>query len=516
MSFLASLFGGGGGQQQQQPSSSTVYQSTLPEYAKPYVENLFGRARDISGEAYTPYTGQRQADLAPQTQQAIQGISQNVGIANPYIQQAGQAFGNAANNFSAVSQYNAPSINSGYTANNIQSSYRPGDTSSQYKAGEITSTYSPNVAQSTYNPNAIQSTYQAAGYTPTDAIMREAPTWTQAQAQQYMSPYMQSVTDVQKREAARQSAIGGVAEQAQATQAGGYGGYRHGIVEAERARNLGMLQNQIEAQGLQQAYTQGAQQFNADRASQLAAAQAAQNASQFQYGATQQAQQTQGAQNLQAQLASEQARQQAGAQGLQAYGLTAQAQQAAGAQGLQAQIAGQQAQQAQGAQYLQGRQLSEQAGQAAGTQNLQAQMASEQALQNQGAQSLQAQQAQAEANRAAAQLWLGAGQADLGLGQGLGSLGTTAQKAAAFDNSQLLSAGNIEQQYQQAGLNQRYQDFLAQTYWPSQQLQEYSSILRGNVVQPSTLQATYQQPADPVSQALALGIGGAGLAKAFG
>ena len=509
--------GGGGGGGQQQPTQSNVYQSTLPEYARPYVENMFQRAQDISTEKYVPYTGDRLASLAPQTQQAISNISQNVGIADPYIQQAGQAFGGTAANLAQVSGYQAPTIQSTYQASQISPTYTPGTVSSQYKAGDIRSTYSPTgIAQVGYTPGGISSTYQAGGYSPTEAIMQNAPTWNTQTAQQYMSPYQQQVTDIAKQEAARQSAIQGVGEQAQAVQAGGYGGYRQGIVESERARNLAQLQNQIQAQGSQAAYNQAAQQFSADRAAQLAAAQAAQQASQFQYGATQQAQQTQGAQGLQAQMAAEQARQQAGAMGLQAYGLTAQAQQAAGAQSLQAQQAAEAARQAQGQQYLTGAQLTEQAGQAAGAQSLQAQLGTAQAQQAQGAQSLQAQQAQAAANQAAAQLWLGAGQAGLGLGQGLGSLGTTAQRAGAFDTSQLLTAGNIQQQYEQAGLNQQYQDFLARQYFPQQQLQAFSSILRGNIVQPSTLQATYQQPYDPVSQALALGIGGAGLAKAFG
>lgn len=373
--------GGGQPQQQAQPTSSTVTQTNLPEYARPYFENLLQRAQATSEQPYTPYTGQRIADLAPQTQQAISNISQNVGTAQPYIQGAGTALGGVAGNLATVSGYQAPSI---------------------------------------------QSTYQAGSYTPTAAIMQPAQMWNQQVAQQYMSPYQQSVTDIAKQEAARQSGIQGLAEQAQATQAGGYGGYRQGLVESERQRNLGMLQNQIQQQGAQAAYNQAAQQFSADRAAQLQAAQAAQAASQFGYGATQQA------------------------------------------------------------------------------------------LQAQGAQSLQAQQAQAAANQAAAQLQLGAGQAGLGLAQGLGSLGTTAQRAGAFDVSQLLSAGNIQQQAQQAQLNQAYQDFMAQQYYPMQQEQFLSSILRGTVVQPSTLQATYQQPYDPVSQALALGIGGAGLAKAFG
>lgn len=504
----------GGGQQ---PTSSTVSQTNLPEYARPYVENLFGRARDISGEEYTPYTGQRQADLAPATQDALLGMKQNVGIATPYLNQANQAFNNVGSNLFNVSNYQAPDINSTYAASQINSNYTPGTISSQYKAGDIRSTYSPNgAAQVNYNPGGINSTYQAGTYTPTEAIMRDAPQWNSQQMQSYMNPYTQGVTDVAKREAARQSQIAGLGEQAQATQAGGFGGYRHGIVEAERARNLAQLQNQIQMQGDNAAYGQAAQQFNADRAAQLAQAQAGQAASQFGFGAMQQAQQAQGAQNLQAQLAAEQARQQYGNMGLQAYGLTSQAQSTANAQSIQAQQAAEAARQAQGQQYLAGAQANEQAQQAYGAQNLQGQIASQQALQAQGQQDLQAQLGNAQYGQGAAQLWLGAGQAGLGLGQGLGSLGTTAQKAGAFDTSQLLTAGNIEQQYQQAGLNQQYQDFLARTYWPQQQLQAYSSILRGNVVQPSTLQATYQQPSDPVSQALALGIGGAGLARAFG
>jgi hypothetical protein len=509
---------GKGGQQQQQPqpTSSTVTQSNIPEYARPYFENLLQRAQATSEQPYTPYTEQRIADLAPQTTKAISNISASQGIATPYINAAGGALGNASASINNAAGYQAPTIESQYQASPITSSYQPGQIGSNYTPGIISSTYqAPNI-QNTYNAGNISSQYQAGSYTPTSGIMQPAQMWNQQQAQQYMSPYQQSVTDVAKREAARQSAIGGLGEQAQATQAGGYGGYRHGLVEAERARNLSQLQNQIQVQGDQAAYNQAAQQFGADRAAQLAAAQAAQNASQFQYGATQQAQQTQGAQSLQAQLAAEQARQTQGGMSLQAQQAMAQALQAQGAQSLQAQQATEQARQTGGAQYLQGQQLAEQAGQAAGAQGIQAQQATQQALQNQGLQSLQAQQANAQAQQQAANLWLGAGQAGLGLAQGLGSLGTTAQKAGAFDTSQLLTAGNIQQQAQQAQLNQKYQDFLSQQYYPMQQEQFLSSILRGQVIQPSTLQATYQQPYDPVSQALALGIGGAGLARAFG
>jgi hypothetical protein len=83
--------------------------------------------------------------------------------------------------------------------------------------------------------------------------------------QSYMSPYMQNVVDVQNKEAARNSAIQGTQEQAQAVKAGAFGGSRDAIMRAERARNLATLQNQNQAQGLQSAYQQAqqAQQFGA-------------------------------------------------------------------------------------------------------------------------------------------------------------------------------------------------------------------------------------------------------------
>jgi hypothetical protein len=77
----------------------------------------------------------------------------------------------------------------------------------------------------------------------------------------YMSPYMQNVVDVQKQEAARQSGIMGTQQQAQAAQAGAFGGGRDAIMRAERERNLGQQMNQIQAQGSQAAYDSAANQF---------------------------------------------------------------------------------------------------------------------------------------------------------------------------------------------------------------------------------------------------------------
>jgi hypothetical protein len=77
----------------------------------------------------------------------------------------------------------------------------------------------------------------------------------------YMSPYMQNVVDVQKREAGRQSDIMGQQQQAQAAQAGAFGGSRDAIMRAERERNLGQQMGDIQARGSQAAYDQASNQF---------------------------------------------------------------------------------------------------------------------------------------------------------------------------------------------------------------------------------------------------------------
>jgi hypothetical protein len=52
----------------------------------------------------------------------------------------------------------------------------------------------------------------------------------------FMSPYQQNVTDIEKREAARQSEIMGKGIGDQATSQGGLGGYREAIQQSERER----------------------------------------------------------------------------------------------------------------------------------------------------------------------------------------------------------------------------------------------------------------------------------------
>ena len=72
--------GGGGGQQQQAaPTTQNVTQTSIPEYAKPYVETLLGKAQattDINQNPYQQYQGQRIAEFTPMQQQAFQNLGQ--------------------------------------------------------------------------------------------------------------------------------------------------------------------------------------------------------------------------------------------------------------------------------------------------------------------------------------------------------------------------------------------------------------------------------------------------------
>lgn len=86
-----------------------------------------------------------------------------------------------------------------------------------------------------------------------------------AQVGQYMDPYMQSVVDIQQREAQRQADIAGTQRGAQAVQAGAFGGSRQAIMDAEAARNLALQKGDIQAKGLQDAYSRAQNQFNTEQ-----------------------------------------------------------------------------------------------------------------------------------------------------------------------------------------------------------------------------------------------------------
>jgi hypothetical protein len=195
--------------------------TTIPDYAKPYVEELLGSAQgltDINQNPYMQYMGDRVAQFTPLQQQSYEnaGLMQTA----PQLQDASAMAGQA-----------------GLGALNTQYTYDP------YKAQQFTG----------------------------------------ANVEQYMNPYMQNVVERQQSDAQRQSQIASQAQQAQAARSGAFGGSGDYLMRAQAAGNLARQKGDIQAQGLNNAYTQAMNQFNTSQGQNQAAAQL--NAQQQQFGA---------------------------------------------------------------------------------------------------------------------------------------------------------------------------------------------------------------------------------------
>lgn len=135
-----------------------------------------------------------------------------------------------------------------------------------------------------YNPYSKNASDYVAPFSPMQQqAMRTAasPEAFGREVSGYMSPYMQNVVDIQKREAMRGAGIMGAQQQAQATGAGAFGGYREGIQRAENMRNLGTQMNDIQLKGQQMAFDDATKQARASQQLQM------------QYGQMQQSQEQQ-------------------------------------------------------------------------------------------------------------------------------------------------------------------------------------------------------------------------------
>jgi len=131
--------------------------------------------------------------------------------------------------------------------------------STNVSSGSPLTAFQMQAAQSNYAPGLSQYSMGAAPTVATKSFTDRST------AESYMSPYMQRVVDAQQQEAQRESDIAGQAQQAQAARSGAFGGSRDSIMRAEAARNLATQKGNIQAQGLQSAFQQAQQQFNAEQ-----------------------------------------------------------------------------------------------------------------------------------------------------------------------------------------------------------------------------------------------------------
>jgi hypothetical protein len=245
-------FGGGGKGGKPQPMQATqqnVTQTNIPEYARPYFEDLMARTQQESINTYQPYSGQRLADQSADTAQAyqnIRGIDPTAGLqqARDYLAQAGQA-GQTALGYGGEA--------AGAARGMLDSSGRI--------AGAA-----DDVSQMAGNVGSFGQRV-ASGYQEIAAPRQ----WGADVMDQYMSPYQQGVTDIAKREAIRDDNISRLQRNTAAQRAGAFGGSRQGVVEGMAGRDLGNRLSDLQTTGLQSAYTNAQQQFGQDRSATMAA-----------------------------------------------------------------------------------------------------------------------------------------------------------------------------------------------------------------------------------------------------
>ncbi len=516
---------GGGSTQPQQVTTNT---SNLPDYAQPFFTNILQRAQAQSNAPYTPYTDQRIAGFTQDQQTAQQGV---MGLQNPsQFQEGSQLAGNAGLGALSAGQYTPGQFSAqqiglpnltNYQMSAAQTGYNPSLTNYQMNGVADVNTsgmQAPGAqmtsAQSTYNPalNYFQ--------------MNTPDTFGQQQANQYMSPYIQNVVDVQKQQAIRDAQKDQLVNNLGAVRSGSYGGARQLLAGTERERALSQNLGNIQATGLQNAYENAQQQFERDRTAGMTAG--AQN-----LNANLQTQALGVNAGLQTSLANLSADQQGRVQNLaaqlQTQGLNAD-------QALRAALANQQSALTTGQQNLGANLATQQLGvntglqtalanlanqQGANQQNLSSSLATQQLgtqsglqalLANQSA-NLQAQQAGEQSRQfGAANQLQGLAQANQSA-QTLGNLGQLQQQGDLSRLNAQSAVGQQQQALQQQQLDQQYADFLRQRDYPMEQLGYYSNLLHGIPVGLNSTSTTYGQSPSLASQVGGLGLGALGLAQ---
>ena len=205
-------------------SQQTISQTSIPDYAQPYVQNLLGQAQaytDPTQNPYQQYMGDRQAQFSPLQQMSYDNAA--LMQSQPQLQDASALSGMA-----------------GLGALNTQYTFKPADFSSAFSAANTTD------AQGNVTGNSM------------------------------MNPYKQNVVQRQQQDSQLQADIAAQGQGAAAARAGAFGGSGDYLMRGQAAGNLARQKGDIQAQGLNTAYNQAMGQFNTQN--QL-------NAQQQQFGA---------------------------------------------------------------------------------------------------------------------------------------------------------------------------------------------------------------------------------------
>lgn len=143
------LYNCDGGDPAPAPSNQTVTQTSIPEYAKPYVERMLGKAEALTDAPYQNYGGERIAGFTPLQQQAMQSAaslqpSQQLGYGTQMAGLAGLNAMNAGNqyNMGATNPMQQQAFMSPYVQNalnpQLQEARRQSDITGMQNAGQAT------------------------------------------------------------------------------------------------------------------------------------------------------------------------------------------------------------------------------------------------------------------------------------------------------------------------------------------------------------------------------------------
>jgi len=221
------------------PTQVQEYQTGFAEPIRPYAETLLGQAElltDTELNPYMQYMRDRQAQFTPLQRQSFE---------NAGLMQTAPQLGDAT---AMAGTAGLGALNTSFT-------------------------YNPYVAQQFTNGTNAPPGYNAEGkFQPGTGAVG-----------QYMSPYMDTVVARQQADAERQALTAQQMQGAQAARSGAFGGSGFQLMRGQAAGNLARQKGDIQARGLQDAYSQAMNQFNTQQGQNQAAAQL--NAQQGQFGA---------------------------------------------------------------------------------------------------------------------------------------------------------------------------------------------------------------------------------------
>jgi len=210
------------------PAAGTSSQSTLSDWAGPYVTNMLGQANAVAEQPYSVYQGPMTAGESDLQSKVFSGLGNLT-----FPSQLG-------NTFSSGTAYTPPAMTPG-----------------AYTSGAI--------GTGAGMSGGIGGLGGMAGGTSGAAGTSGTTTPPLGVASQYMNPYLQSVLQPQLEELRRQSQMNMQPSMAKLTQAGGFGGGRQAIMESEANRNLLQQQNQAIGTGYSNAYDKAMGQFNTEQ-----------------------------------------------------------------------------------------------------------------------------------------------------------------------------------------------------------------------------------------------------------